>query len=334
MKRIYKILIVIAALGLAFVVTHLHIISTYPVDVGVGEVKTVTIPRGTNFANVAKKLKDAGLIRDVDDFLLVARLMRATTKAKAGEYELKTSMGAREIINALERGEVMNHPVTIPEGYNLAEIAGALVKAGIIDEPTRFVELAKDSATAASLGIESITVEGFLFPDTYNFTRDMDGKEVISAMVERFKAVYYPGLDTRAKARGMNTLEVVTLASIIEKETGAGHERPLISAVFHNRLAKKIRLQSDPTVIYGIKDFDGNLTKKHLQTRAPYNTYRVGGLPPTPIASPGRASLEAAIEPAKADYIYFVSRNDGTHHFSTTLREHINAVNKYQKRGR
>jgi UPF0755 protein len=334
MKRVYKILIVIAALGLAFVVVHLHIIFTYPMDVGEGEVRTVTIPRGTTFLNVANKLKGAGLIRDVDDFLLVARLMRATTKAKAGEYELKTSMGASELINALARGEVMNHPVTIPEGYSIVEIARTLKSAGIIEELTRFIELAKDGELAASLGIESLTVEGFLFPDTYNFTREMDGKEVISAMVKRFKAVYYPGLDSRAKAKGMSTLEVVTLASIIEKETGAGHERPLISAVFHNRLAKKIRLQSDPTVIYGIKDFDGNLTKKHLQTRAPYNTYRVGGLPPTPIASPGRASLEAAIEPAKVEYIYFVSRNDGTHHFSTTLREHINAVNKYQKRGR
>ncbi len=334
MKRIYKILIVFVALGCSLLFAHLHIIFTYPVSVGEGELRTVTIPRGTPFKAVAHKLEQAGLIRDIDDFLLVARLMRAATRAKAGEYELSTSMGAMEIINSLTRGEVKNHPVTIPEGYNIAEIAKVLKSAKIIGDSQKFVTLAKDGAFASKFGFESESLEGFLFPDTYNFTKEMDDKEVITAMVERFKSIYYPALNTRAQNRGMGISEAVTLASIIEKETGAGHERPLISAVFHNRLAQGIRLQSDPTVIYGIKDFDGNLTKKHLQTRTPYNTYRNGGLPPGPIANPGKASLEAAIEPAEAEYIYFVSRNDGTHHFSTTLREHINAVNKFQKRGR
>jgi UPF0755 protein len=150
-------------------------------------------------------------------------------------------------------------------------------------------------------------------------------------MTARFKAVYFKGLDRAAMEKGMTLSEVVTLASIIEKETGVGEERPLISAVFHNRLKQRIRLQSDPTVIYGIKDFDGNLTKKHLQTRTAYNTYRFHGLPPGPIANPGASAIEAAINPAAEEYLYFVSRGDGTHYFSKNLREHNNAVNRFQR---
>jgi UPF0755 protein len=158
--------------------------------------------------------------------------------------------------------------------------------------------------------------------------------EIISMMTARFKAVYFKEFDRLAREKGMTLNKVVTLASIIEKETGEGEERPLISAVFHNRLKQRIRLQSDPTVIYGIKDFDGNLTKKHLQTRTPYNTYKFHGLPPGPIANPGAAAIEAAINPASEDYLYFVSRGDGTHYFSKNLREHNNAVNRYQRRAR
>ena len=149
-------------------------------------------------------------------------------------------------------------------------------------------------------------------------------------MVQRFRSVFKPEWEERAASFGFTVHEVVTLASIIEKETGATFERPLISSVFHNRLRKKMRLESDPTVIYGIKDFNGNLTRKHLKTRTPYNTYKIRGLPAGPIANPGRASLEAALFPEKTKYIYFVSKKDRTHYFSTNLKEHNRAVRKYQ----
>jgi UPF0755 protein len=228
-------------------------------------------------------------------------------------------------------GRVMSPRLTIPEGYNITGVAMALTEAGFISDPDEFIKRAHDRTLAAELGFKSGSLEGLLFPDTYAFTKDMPVDEMISMMTARFRAVYYKDFDKMARARGMSLNKVITLASIIEKETGAGEERPLISAVFHNRLRTGVRLQSDPTVIYGIKDFDGNLTKKHLQTRTPYNTYRFHGLPPGPIANPGAASIEAAINPASEGYLYFVSRGDGTHYFSKSLREHNNAVNRFQR---
>jgi len=180
------------------------------------------------------------------------------------------------------------------------------------------------------LGLGAETLEGYLFPDTYFFPKDVTVEKIISTMVLRFWSIFSPAWKERAKHYGLTVHQVVTLASIIEKETGAAFERPLISSVFHNRLRKKMRLESDPTVIYGIKNFDGNLTRKHLKTRTPYNTYAIRGLPVGPIANPGRASLEAALFPEKTSFIYFVSKKDTTHHFSTNLKEHNRAVRKYQ----
>jgi len=179
-------------------------------------------------------------------------------------------------------------------------------------------------------GLAGMTFEGYLFPDTYFFPRDVTIEGIISTMVKRFWSVFVPEWQARAKDLGLSVHQTVTLASIIEKETGAAFERPIISSVFHNRLKKKMRLESDPTVIYGIKNFDGNLTKKHLTTRTPYNTYKIRGLPIGPIANPGSASLEAALYPDDTKYIYFVSRKDRTHQFSMNLKQHNRAVRKYQ----
>jgi UPF0755 protein len=290
----------------------------------------VVVERGASFRVVATTLHEAGLVRDVDNFMFAARLMRADRRTKAGEYEFSPSMAPIDILRMLVKGEIKSHPVTIPEGHSIKEIAGVLKEAGLIQDSAAFIERA--NTFTAVLGFEAASLEGYLFPDTYAFTKAMGVDEIISMMTARFKAVYFKEFDGAAREKGMTLNEVVTLASIIEKETGAGDERPLISAVFHNRLKSRIRLQSDPTVIYGIKDFDGNLTKKHLRTRTPYNTYRFHGLPPGPIANPGAAAIEAAINPALEDYLYFVSRGDGTHYFSKNLREHNNAVNRYQRR--
>jgi len=183
-----------------------------------------------------------------------------------------------------------------------------------------------------SLGIEAKTLEGYLYPDTYYFPRWTKAEDVVKAMVNHLRQVYTPEMHAQSEALRMTEVQVLTLASIIEKETGHDAERPLISAVFHNRLRKGLPLQSDPTVIYGIPNFNGNLTRADLARPTPFNTYRIAKLPPGPIASPGVKSIQAALNPAPVKYLFFVSKNDGTHQFSATLGEHNRAVERYQKR--
>ncbi len=324
-------IIVIAALTLALLAsTHLYVMlySSASTD---AKVRTVVVPKGASFRVIAVSLEKAGVIRDAGAFSFAARISGAYRKVRAGEYEFRGSPPLMEILDALVEGRVKKYQVTIPEGYNVYETAGALQEAGLIDE-REFLAKARDPRFVASLGLDGQSAEGYLFPDTYQFEKGMSADDIIRRMTAKFKSVYYPELDEAAKSRGMTLGKAVTLASIIEKETGDGSERGLISAVFHNRLRKRIKLQSDPTVIYGIKGFDGNLTKRHLLEKTPYNTYANFGLPPGPIANPGRAALKAAVEPANADYLYFVSMNNGAHHFSATLKEHNNAVNLYQRR--
>ena len=189
-----------------------------------------------------------------------------------------------------------------------------------------------DEGFAASHNIDGPSTEGYLFPDTYVLSKGMGARQILDLMINRFWQVFNSLVQGRDLP--MSIREIVTLASIVEKETGLAEERPVIASVFLNRLKKRMRLESDPTVIYDLKDFDGNLTKKHLQAPSPYNTYRHLGLPPGPIANPGRASLEAVLKPAQTSYLYFVSKNDGSHFFSSTLKEHNRAVVRYQKRRR
>ena len=194
------------------------------------------------------------------------------------------------------------------------------------------MSLVRDKTRVASYHIDGPSLEGYLYPDTYLISRDLDARELVDLMVRRFWKVFNDLI--RGQKRDMSLREIVTLASIVEKETGLAEERPVIASVFLNRLKKRMRLESDPTVIYGLKNFDGNLKRKDLRTPNPYNTYTNHGLPPGPIANPGRESLMAVINPAETDYLYFVSRNDGSHCFSTTLKEHNRAVVRYQKRRR
>ncbi|MEZ4483867.1 MAG: endolytic transglycosylase MltG [Syntrophotaleaceae bacterium] len=180
------------------------------------------------------------------------------------------------------------------------------------------------------MGIKAASLEGYLFHRAYTFDSRTDSRQLIKAMADQCLSEMTPALLAKAKEQGLNRHQLLTLASIIQKEAGDNSEMPLISAVFHNRLRRGIALQADPTVIYGIENFDGNLTRRHLQEITPYNTYRVPGLPPGPIASPGRAALQAAANPAAVNYLYFVARGDGSHQFSNTLREHNAAVRRYQ----
>ena len=291
--------------------------------------KAITVFPGQHFKMIARQLEKAGITRDSLRFKLFARFKGYDKRIKAGEYRLSAALSPKQILEIMVSGKVALYRITIPEGYNLIQIAGIVSEMGLTDTQA-FVQAAVDPAIVHALGVEADSLEGYLFPDTYHFPKGLPLDEIMGVMVNRFQEVFSAEWQTRARQMGMQLHQVVTLASIIEKETGAAFERPLIASVFHNRMAKGMRLSSDPTVIYGIKDFDGNLTRKHLTTATPYNTYLNKGLPPGPIANPGLSSLEAALYPAETDYLYFVSKKDGTHHFSTTLKEHNRAVRKYQ----
>jgi UPF0755 protein len=293
--------------------------------------KIITVLPGQHFKMIATQLEGAGIIRNSIRFKLFAQFKGYDKRIKAGEYRLSTTLSPKQILEIMVSGKVALYRITIPEGYNLVQIAGIVSNMGLAEAPV-FIQSATDPAIVNALGVEAGSLEGYLFPDTYHFPKGLPLDEIMGTMVNRFREIFSAEWQERARQMDMSVHQVVTLASIIEKETGAAFERPLIASVFHNRLAKGMRLSSDPTVIYGIIDFDGNLTRKHLTMETPYNTYLNKGLPPGPIANPGLASLEAALYPAETDYLYFVSKKDSTHQFSTTFKEHNRAVRKYQLR--
>lgn len=295
--------------------------------------KVIYIKKGTPLRKISERLEQEGLIRSRHFFMAIATLLNKKGKIKAGEYELHTNMLPMEVLNHLVKGQMKRHLITIVEGYTLAQIAQLLEDSNIVGKEA-FIQKARSPDFISSLGLFHLagsTLEGYLFPDTYFLTKEMDPEEVIQIFVQRFKKVFEQELNKRTKSLELSEREIVILASIIEKETSLPEEKPLISAVFHNRLKKKMPLQSDPTVIYGIKNFNGNLTKDHLIKPTPYNTYLNLGLPPTPICNPGRDSLFAALNPSPVPYLYFVSKNDGSHYFSSDIEEHNRAVWKYQK---
>lgn len=291
----------------------------------------IQVNAGQPFKITTDNLYAQGLIHSPFRFNLIARLKGYDKKLQAGEYLISGSMSPLNILEKLKKGEVRLYKLTLPEGFNIYQIAELIEKASFANKAD-FIKAATDAALVRQKLIHADTFEGYLFPDTYFFPKNISVQKIITTMVDRFWSVFKPEWKKKAQAYGFTIHQVVTLASIIEKETGAPFERPIISSVFHNRLKKKMRLESDPTVIYGIKDFDGNLTRKHLATPTPYNTYKIKGLPAGPIANPGQASLEAALFPINTSYIYFVSKKDRTHQFSTNLKDHNKAVRKYQLR--
>lgn len=289
----------------------------------------VTIDPGQGFTRTLEVLEKSKIIRQPDKFKIYARLRGFDTKLKAGDYSVSTSMSPAEILHMMVNGRVKLHKLTIPEGYTVYQIATVVEGAGMVSKE-EFIKAATDEAFVREMGIHADSFEGYLFPETYYFPKGVSAKKIISTMVQRFRSVFRDEWKKQAQHLGLSTHEVVTLASIIEKETGAPFERPVISSVFHNRLRKGMRLETDPTVIYGLKNFNGNLTRRHLLTPSAYNTYLNHGLPPGPIANPGREAIEAALYPADTNYLYFVSKRDRTHQFSTNIKDHNNAVRKYQ----
>ena len=295
--------------------------------------KILLLERGMSLRLIADRLKAQQIITDPKLFMLLARFYREGKSIKAGEYKFTTAMRPTEVLEMLQEGKIFFRAATIPEGYTALQIAELLEKLGYARK-TEFLQLVGAKPLLTALKIEADSLEGYLFPNTYYIHHDMTEEALIREMVQKFWQVLTPDVQTEIRQKGFTMHQIVTLASIIEKEAYAKEERELISAVYHNRLNIKMKLDSDPTVIYGIPNFDGNLTRADLQTDSPYNTYMRSGLPPGPIANPGEAAILAAIRPANVKYLYFVARNDGTHEFSVNYQDHLRAVAKYQKNKR
>ncbi|MEA2077279.1 MAG: endolytic transglycosylase MltG [Candidatus Marinimicrobia bacterium] len=280
------------------------------------------IPKGYSASQIGNKLEDQNLINSALAFKFYAQVTSKSKKIQAGEYLLSPSFSLFKVVNQLTSGPVEEW-VTIPEGLRREEVVEKYIS--VLKRNEADAEVFRQDFLAIT-----VNKEGFLFPDTYLFPKDITPKQIITAMVNQFRTTFRDEWEIQAKTLGFTMHEIITLASIIEKETGVASERPVIASVFHNRLKKNMRLESDPTVIYGIKDFNGNITKKDLQRLTPYNTYMVSGLPPGPIANPGAESIKAALFPAKTNYLYFVAKFNKTHQFSSTLTDHNRAVRKYQ----
>ncbi|MBI5523107.1 MAG: endolytic transglycosylase MltG [Desulfarculus sp.] len=290
------------------------------------------IPRGAGAVQVGRMLQRAGVVEHAWLFALASRLVEQPGRLQAGEYALSPAMRLREILEMLSQGRVLQHLVLIPEGFTLAQIVERLAEERLIDRQEAHA-LAQDPSFLASLGLPGQGLEGFLFPDTYQMPRGLTARAVLGAMAKRFQQAWEP-LSPAARRLGLSRLQAVTLASIIEREAKLPAERPLVSAVYHNRLKRGMKLQADPTVAYGLPGLSGPLTRAHLEQDHPYNTYTREGLPPGPICSPGRASLAAAVNPAPVDYLYFVARGDGSHAFSVEYRDQINNVNRLRQQQR
>lgn len=299
-----------------------------------GEARRFEVARGEATRSVLARLERGGFLRSA----LVTRVywsrVLGDPPLHPGEYDLVAPASALELLGRLRAGDVVTYPVTVVEGSTYLETADAMARAGL-GERAAFVAEFERGARVADLDAAATTLEGYLFPDTYRFARGTSAAAITDALVGRFRRLWEGDLAALRRAGDTRPLrELVILASLVEKETGRDDERPLVSAVYANRLRRGIGLYADPTIIYGLKlagTWDGDLRRRDLEADSPWNTYKRAGLPPGPICSPGRASLAAALRPADVDYLYFVSRNDGSHVFSETLAEHNRAVDTWQR---
>jgi len=329
MKIRRAVFVVIAAFVLlgGILIANLFVFVATPSESN--EAKTVVVERGMRFGKIAETLYDQGVIGNIPLFRTYVLLKGNASKIRAGEYVFQPRVTPSEVLDQLMKGDFATRRVTIPEGWTVQDIATNLAKLKLVDAD-RFIAKCHDLTLILSLGLPGTSLEGYLFPDTYEIYKPKDEEEVIRKLVARFREVYARDFEARAREAGMDLNELVTLASIVEKETADKDERSLVASVFLNRLKIGKPLATDPAVIYGIPNFNGNLTRQDLIRPGPYNTYVNAGLPPTPISNPGAASIKAVLYPAPSDYLYFVSKNDGTHYFSKTEEEHKEAVKKYQ----
>jgi len=298
-----------------------------------GPEQFVEIVPGDGSRVIARKLAEAGVVRDEWTFRAALWQSGAARRLKAGEYRFDRPLGVRQVVDMLARGAVYLRQVTFREGLTIREMSRIYESHGL-GTAASFVSAASDPLPVRDLDPRAPDLEGYLFPETYSLPRRAAAADLVQMMVARFKEVFDDGLAAELRAQGRGVREAVTLASLVEKESAKPEERPLIAGVYRQRLKVGMPLQCDPTVIYALVRagrYNGNLTRDGLLVDSPYNTYRYPGLPPGPIAAPGRGALEAAVRPADVDYLYFVSRNDGTHAFARTLDEHNRNVHKYQR---
>ena len=330
MKRVFLILTFVVFIFVIGSIINLYIFVNSPSPM-IKEKKRVTIPQGASLKKISYILEKEDIVKSWWKFYIYARYKVAHTSLKAGDYLFKERITPKEVLDQLIKGKVEVLTITLPEGITIRKITKLLNDKGLANEKD-LLKIAFSSDFLKSLGIPGKSIEGYLFPDTYCFTRHLPPEVILTNMVENFRKKTKDLPWEKAKDFGLSRYQIVILASIIEKETSLKEEMPIISAVFHKRLKKGIRLCSDPTVIYGLGGFNGNLTKKDLTMPTPYNTYIISGLPPTPICNPGLNAIEAALNPAKVPYLYFVSKNNGSHYFSVTLKEHNRAVKLYQRK--
>ncbi len=331
MKKTLLILIILVPLFFLAGAGYFYHLATSPNSIESLEV-TVRINPGQSFRTTANQLYSKNLIKNEQAFYLLGRITGQAREIKAGHLQVDAAWNMIRMLEHLTAGKEVLHRLRITEGLAWWQIGRLLENEGLVDFE-KFKQLVHDQEFLAGHSVYSATAEGFLFPETYHLspTRDVGAERLISIMISQFWS------STQELWKDMEFDEIyrtVKLASLIEKETGAREERKTVSGVFHNRIRKNMLLQCDPTIIYGLgKEFDGTIRRSHLDDfENPYNTYRHRGFPPTPICSPGLASLRAALFPEEHGYLYFVSKNDGSHHFSRTLQEHNRAVNKYQRR--
>ncbi len=287
----------------------------------------VLIPEGTSFRQALDILIQTGLMRDKNVFIILGRLTGADRKIRAGYYSFREKMMPIQVYDLLKKGKIIEYDVTIVEGDSLAEIGEKLASFGLVSAE-EFNSLSRDREFLRSLFVEAPSLEGYLFPQTYRIPKGALPQTIMRVMVQKLREEYNEKLKQRTKTMGWTEHEALTLASIIEKEAVVDTERTIISAVYHNRMKKGMPLQADPTAVYGVKSSKQKILKKDLLNKTDYNTYVIAGLPPGPIASPGLKSIVAALYPANVPYFYFVSKRDGTHHFSETLEEHLDAIRR------
>jgi UPF0755 protein len=332
MKIVLSALVVLLGLFAGFFYFITQDFYTRPLSTS-GKQTVFTVEAGDSFNGVAKKLEEKNLIRSANLLILVARLNNIRSKLKAGDYYLNAALSPKDIMQVLISGKSILRTFTVSEGLNMYEVAHLFEKLGY-GKKSEFLDVCFNKEFLHKiLGDDVYSCEGYLFPETYNIEKKTSAEKLVELMLKLFLK-NYEEVNRKNNLDGWSRHQIITLASIIEKETGQGSERPLISAVFHNRLKKKMKLQTDPTVLYGILDqtraYRDNITRKDLETPSRYNTYTNFGLPYGPISNPGKAAITAVFEPADSDFLFFVSKNNGTHIFSKTYEEHNQNVKAFQ----
>ena len=327
----------VASLSSGFTLLWLLVVICRPYQGYPDSHRIITIPLGQTTSQIAYDLETQGVIRSSSLFRWYVRLGYAASSLKAGEYQFQNAVTLPSVVNKIQQGLVHHYKVTIREGMTVSEIGKQLEQEGF-GTAELYEEEVQQTASIADLDSVAEDLEGYLFPETYLVTRSMTESEIVGAMVRNFRRMWTAERSRRAREIDLTMREVITLASLIEKETGLARERPLVSAVFQNRLHRNLKLACDPTVIYAVKrvkEYDGVINQSDLNLDSPYNTYLYPGLPPGPISNPGVESIDAALYPADVNYLYFVSTNDGGHFFSSDYRTHNRAVQQYQRsRGR